>query len=122
METDNSIFFWKENNKYGYLSNFYISSFCDKNNVRYICNEQYFMAKKCMLFNSSNKSLYSNIMKTCLPYTIKKYGRQVENFDKLLWDKEKYEIKYCILSNIKLNIFRVYVLLQVLLCWICLSQ
>lgn len=92
METENSIFFWKENNKFGFLSNFYISYFTDANNVKYCCNEQYFIANKCLLFDCDNKTLYQNIMRARLPYTIKKYGRQVENFDKLIWDKEKYEI------------------------------
>ena len=108
METENAIFFWKENNKFGYLSNFYTSHFTDANNIKYNCSEQYFMANKCLLFDESNRILYYNIMKTTLPYTIKKYGRQVANFDKSIWDKEKYEImktgiRYKFSQNIKLK-------------------
>ncbi len=108
METEKSIFFWKENNKYGFLSNFYTSHFVDANNVKYTCIEQYFIANKCLLFDESNTKLYNKIMNTTLPYTIKKIGRQVANFDQSLWDKEKYEImktgiRYKFLQNIKLK-------------------
>lgn len=92
METDNKIFFWKENNKYGFLSNFYYSSFKDSIGLTYICNEQYFMSQKCLLFDSENKKLFKEIMDCKIPYTIKKLGRQVKNFDQSIWDKEKYNI------------------------------
>ena len=47
-------------------------------------------------------------MNTNLPYTIKKIGRQVANFDQSIWDKEKYEImktgiRYKFLQNIRLK-------------------
>lgn len=92
METDTKIFFWKENNKYGFLSNFYYSSFKDSLGFTYICNEQYFMAQKCLLFDSENKKLFKEIMECKIPITIKKLGRKVNNFDQHIWDKEKYNI------------------------------
>lgn len=92
METDNNIFFWKENNKYGFLSNFYYSSFKDSLGFTYICNEQYFMAQKCLLFDSENKKLFKEIMDCKIPITIKKLGRKVNNFDQHIWDKEKFDI------------------------------
>ena len=92
METNNSIYFWRENNKYGFLSNFYYSIFVDSFNVKYICSEQYFMAQKCLLFDKQNISLYKQIMETKIPYVIKRLGRQVKNFDQEKWDVEKYNI------------------------------
>jgi len=108
METEKSIFFWKENNKFGFLNSFYTSHFVDENNIKYNCTEQYFMANKCLKFDKSNRALYMNIMKTTIPYTIKKYGKQVNNFDKSIWDKEKYElikkgIRFKFSQNIKLR-------------------
>ena len=55
METEKSIFFWKENNKYGFLNSFYTSFFVDENNIKYNCTEQYFMANKCLKFDKSNR-------------------------------------------------------------------
>lgn len=92
METTNSIYFWRENNKYGFLSNFYYSIFVDSCNVKYICSEQYFMAQKCLLFDKENTLLYKQIMETKIPYVIKRLGRQVKNFDQEKWDVEKYNI------------------------------
>ena len=89
METEKSIFFWKENNKFGYLSNFYTSHFVDAINVKYTCIEQYFIANKCLLFDESNTQLYNRIMNTNLPFTIKKIGRQVAYFDQSIWDRHK---------------------------------
>lgn len=92
METDDKIFFWKENNKYGFLSNFYYSSFKDSLGFTYICNEQYFMVQKCLLFDSENSKLFKEIMDCKIPIMIKKLGRKVNNFDKHIWNKEKYNI------------------------------
>ena len=92
METNTKIFFWRENNKYGFLSNFYYSSFKDLLGFIYICNEQYFMAQKCLLFDSENKKLFKEIMECKIPIMIKKLGRKVKNFDQQIWDKEKYNI------------------------------
>lgn len=92
METTNSIYFWRENNKYGFLSNFYFSIFIDSYNIKYICSEQYFMAQKCLLFDRENTKLYKQIMETKIPYIIKRLGRQVRNFEQKKWDTEKYNI------------------------------
>lgn len=92
MENEKAIFFWRENNKYGFLSNFYYSNFIDANNTKYICNEQYFISQKCLLFDETNIELYNKIMESKLPMVIKKLGRLVKNFDERIWEKEKYEI------------------------------
>ena len=81
METEKCIYFWKENNEFGFLSNFYISNFKDANFVKYNCNEKYFIAHKCLLFDGENDKLYNKIMQASIPYVIKRLGREVRNFD-----------------------------------------
>ena len=92
METEKCIYFWKENNEFGFLSNFYISNFKDANFVKYNCNEKYFIAHKCLLFDGENDKLYNKIMQASIPYVIKRLGREVKNFDQSIWDSEKYDI------------------------------
>jgi ribA/ribD-fused uncharacterized protein len=87
------IYFYGHSNKhdYNYLSNFYLSSFKD-NNIIYTCSEQYFMKKKQELFNPNNLNLATLILQTKEPSKIKKLGRQVQNFDQVIWDSNKYRI------------------------------
>lgn len=61
-------------------------------NVIYNCMEQYMMAEKARLFNDDitrNKIMNSNN-----PKHIKSLGRQVNNFDPNIWDKNKYDIVF----------------------------
>lgn len=93
METVNEIYFYGVNDDYGYLSNFYKSKFI-KNNITYCCSEQYFIHKKCLLFNSTNTILLQKILTETSPTKIKKLGRQVKNFNQETWNKAKYLIMY----------------------------
>jgi ribA/ribD-fused uncharacterized protein len=92
METDTSIYFYHNKNKFSFMSNFYICQFTDKYNIQYCCSEQYFMYQKCKLFDPQNQQLLSAILSCILPQQIKKYGRQVKNFDNIIWNKKKYKI------------------------------
>lgn len=94
METDNDIFFYGHSDKYKYcyMSNFYKSDFIDSDGIKYFCNEQYFMYKKCKYFDPDNKKLLELIMTDKSPFNIKKYGRQVKNFDETKWEKIRYQI------------------------------
>lgn len=71
METETSIYFYQNNNKFSFMSNFYISQFTDKNNIQYCCSEQYFMYQKCKLFDPQNQQLLSAILYCILPQQIK---------------------------------------------------
>ncbi len=80
------IFFWGT-----YMSNFYTAKFV-VDGVQYNCSEQYFMKKKQEMFDSTNTELANLILNETDPKKIKKYGRQVKNFDKDKWDQHRYEI------------------------------
>jgi len=92
MEHNNSIYFWRENEEYGWLSNFYKSNFVDDNGVQYNCNEQYFMAQKCLIFAPENKLILNQIMVQTSPLRIKNFGRKIPNFNEEIWTKSKYNI------------------------------
>jgi ribA/ribD-fused uncharacterized protein len=87
------LFFWGENDVYGFLSNFYQTNFSVNGN-NFNCSEQYFMKKKQELFNESNDVLANLIMKETNPKNIKKYGRQVKNFNEEIWNINKYKYMY----------------------------
>ncbi len=91
METVDKILFYSHNNQYGYMSNFHKSNFTD-DNITYMCNEQYFMKKKQELFDSNNLDLANDIIQSINPSEIKKFGRQVKNYNNLVWDNTRYEI------------------------------
>ena len=91
METDNEIYFYSNRGKYGYMSNFYKSDF-KIDNIKYCCNEQYFMYKKCEIFDSENEELKGLILEEYTPSIIKKYGRMVKNYDEKKWNKIRYKI------------------------------
>lgn len=87
------IFFWGEKEIFGFLSNFYPSTFII-NEQTFNCSEQHFMKKKQELFDPLNQMLATNIMKETNPKNIKNYGRQVDNFVEQDWDTNKYKFMY----------------------------
>jgi len=84
-ETDSHVFFWGS-----YLSNFYEAPFKDENGQHYFTSEQYFMAKKALIFNDTN--IYNKVLQTREPLTCKRLGKQVKNFTPTIWDQHKYQI------------------------------
>jgi len=91
METNNKILFYSNGGTYGYMSNFYQSKFVD-DNVEYNCSEQYFMKKKQELFDPNNVTLANKILTNNSPTEIKKFGRQVKNYDENIWNNMRYDI------------------------------
>ncbi len=87
------IFFWGENKNDGYLSNFYQTEFI-VSGKKFNCSEQFFMKKKQELFDSTNIQLATKIMNETNPKNIKKYGRQVKNFNEETWNKNKVQAMY----------------------------
>lgn len=100
METKESIYFYKTNNKFDYMSNFYSCKFKDINNIIYNCSEQYFMYQKCLLFESNNNKLLEKILVEKNPMLIKKLGRTIKNFDEKKWNEVCYNI---MLDGLKLK-------------------
>ena len=91
METAESIYFFGEKKEFGFLSNFYSSSFEEDEKI-FNCNEQYFMYHKCLTFDKDNDVLLNKILNETKPFLVKKLGRQVKNFDEKKWEKLRYEI------------------------------
>ena len=77
--TDTMILFWD-----GFFSQWHLKDM-EINGIKYNCCEQYMMAQKAWFFNDAIS--YSRIMKSTHPSTQKEYGRQVSNFDKVLWEE-----------------------------------
>uniref|UniRef100_A0A6C0LVN7 NADAR domain-containing protein n=1 Tax=viral metagenome TaxID=1070528 RepID=A0A6C0LVN7_9ZZZZ len=90
---NNYIFFYghKSNDKYNIFSQWYPAIFIDSIiGITYKNTEQYMMAHKALLFNDIDT--YTKIITTSDPFTIKKLGRQVKNFDEKEWNKYKFDI------------------------------
>lgn len=87
------VYFWSEKEpEYGCFSQWYRSDF-EEDGVRFNCSEQYMMAKKALLFG--DQKIYEKIMKTTSPKQMKFLGRKVQNFDPVIWEKERYDIVLC---------------------------
>jgi len=92
METDTEIYFYGLKNKFEFLSNFYKTNFTDNNGIKYNCSEQYFIYHKCKTFDPKNNILLEAILTETSATNIKKYGRQVQNFNDTIWKKKRYNI------------------------------
>ena len=92
METKDSIYFYKESDKYGYFSNFYKSEFVDKNNIKFCCTEKYLMYMKAITFEPQNTKLLNQILNEKNPSKIKYLGRCVKNYDDDIWSNIRYDI------------------------------
>ncbi|RKP51585.1 NADAR family protein [Cohnella endophytica] len=58
--------------------------------ITYSCAEQYMMAEKARLFHD-DKNL-ANIMSAKTPKEMKEFGRAVSGFDRVLWERQSYEV------------------------------
>lgn len=86
IETEHAIYFYKTTGKYGYMSNFYKSKF-QEDGIQFVCSEQYFMYYKCLQFEPNNVELQQKILTETSGSKIKRLGRQVQNFDEVIWGK-----------------------------------
>jgi ribA/ribD-fused uncharacterized protein len=91
METENDIYFYGHKNEFGFMSNFYETIFFE-HNTKFTCSEQYLMYYKCIVFDSLNYPLLNAIIKETSPSKIKKLGRQVKNYNDIIWDAIRYDI------------------------------
>jgi len=92
LTSTDTIYFFKPENPYGFLSQWYPSEFSEVSGppVKYINTEQYMMAKKAQLF--SDEEAYKKIMSATSPSTMRKIGRSIRGFHEGKWDDQKYEI------------------------------
>ena len=89
------LFFWGHNPKH----NEEIGKYCFSqwfelpflvDGVEYKTTEHWMMANKALLFDE--RALASQIINSVKPGEAKALGRQVRNFDELIWDQNKFEI------------------------------
>jgi ribA/ribD-fused uncharacterized protein len=92
MGTENEIYFYTLKNQFAYMSNFFTTLFKDSDGITYNCSEQYFMYHKCKLFDCENKELLVKILAEKSPSQVKKYGRQVKNYNEKVWGEKRYGI------------------------------
>ena len=83
------IFFWKDNEENGYLSNWYLRKFVI-DDFEYLHVEQYMMSQKAKLFHDSAR--YTAILRATKPWECKDLGKQVTPFDAKAWNAVKYNI------------------------------
>ena len=83
------VFFWKDNEENGYLSNWYRRKFVI-DDFEYLHVEQYMMAQKAKLFHDSVR--YTAILRATNPWECKDLGRQVTPFDAKTWNAVKYDV------------------------------
>lgn len=82
-------FFWKENEKYGEFSNWFVREF-EMEGITYPYVEKYMMAQKAKVFK--DLEMYQAILQATTPKECKALGRKVRNFDPVVWNNVKYEI------------------------------
>jgi ribA/ribD-fused uncharacterized protein len=81
-------FFWQ---KFSPFSHWYKSNFTI-DNIDFNCGEQAMMYYKSILFNDS--VIADEVLKETDPSQHKKLGREVKNFNSVIWDKHKLDIVY----------------------------
>ena len=82
--------FYHEDEKYGFLSNWYTAEF-EYGREKYISTEQYMMYQKMIHFSAYD--IADRILNEHDQKVIKDLGRtKIDNFDAQLWDKTKYAI------------------------------
>jgi ribA/ribD-fused uncharacterized protein len=91
------LFFFSEKSTNGYLSNWYPSQF-DDGFITYQNMEQYMMYQKARTFGDMDMA--TKIIKNPNPEICKKLGRQVRNFDPMIWSHKCMYIvtKGCLLK------------------------
>ena len=87
MADSNYLFFFGEKSPNGYFSNWYPAKFTDPETGLVFQNiEQYMMWSKAILFGDEN--IAATILKNPNPAVCKKMGRQVRNFDPMIWSNK----------------------------------
>ncbi|EPS45004.1 hypothetical protein H072_970 [Dactylellina haptotyla CBS 200.50] len=96
IDTDNGVYFWKPDQPFGFLGQWYPSNFTvttgDGKQVEYRNCEQYMMHQKGVLFAPDDPVTAEILTAELHPATIKALGRQVPNFDDDTWREHRYEI------------------------------
>ncbi|KAF8608905.1 hypothetical protein BDV93DRAFT_602780 [Ceratobasidium sp. AG-I] len=94
--SDDTIYFYKPQQEYGYLSQWHASTFTltepdGSTTYTYENAEQFMMHRKGVLF-APDSHITSAILETTNPRDIKALGRKVPNFDDAVWKRERMNI------------------------------
>ncbi|KAK6345478.1 hypothetical protein TWF718_007394 [Orbilia javanica] len=96
IDTDNGVYFWKPDQRFGFLGQWYESPFTavleDGTRIQYENCEQYMMHQKGVLFAPDSETTGEILAKGLHPGAIKALGRAIPNFDEDTWEKNRYEI------------------------------
>ena len=102
LETHDEIYFYgHRSGKYACFSNFYPATFTG-DGITFNCSEQYFMYQKCLLFDADNTELLKKILSSIDPAKVKRFGRQVNNFNEDIW-KNHRELVMCSAVTLKFS-------------------
>lgn len=85
------ICFHNPDEKYGWLSNWYLSDF-EVNDVSFSSMEQYMMYEKAVVFEDFNMA--GKILGTQNVGAIKQHGRQVANYNDIIWNGIRQIVVY----------------------------
>lgn len=85
------ICFHNPDEKYGWLSNWYLSDF-KINDVSFSSMEQYMMYEKATAFEDFNMA--EKILETQNVGAVKQYGRQVANYNDIIWNGIRQIVVY----------------------------
>ncbi|KAK6504843.1 hypothetical protein TWF481_006779 [Arthrobotrys musiformis] len=96
IDTDNGIYFWKPDQRFGYLGQWYASHFTavseDGTRIEYENCEQYMMHQKGVLFAPESDVTGDILKKGLHPADIKALGRAIPDFDEETWKENRYKI------------------------------
>lgn len=99
LKTKKQINFWRVSDKWGFLSNWYKQDLVIKDKT-FKCVEQYMMWSKAVMMGDFE--IAGKILSISGPKKMKALGREVKNFNQVLWDENKYEIvREAIISKVK---------------------
>lgn len=89
------LFFWgHQKSKSGELTSSCFSQWWESpfviDNIRYNTAEHWMMAQKALLFDDTE--IYNKIMTVKSPAEAKVLGRQVRNFDDIIWNSKRFDI------------------------------
>lgn len=88
--------FWKVNEPYGYMSNWYLTRFQYKD-VEFISSEQALMWSKAIIFGDAETA--DKILKESNQRKIKDLGRQVQGYNDAEWSSVRYNVMVTILME-----------------------
>ena len=86
------VFFWKELQENGYLSNWHQDHPFVLDGVSFDCAERAMMWGKAVLFKDSSIAAQILGLPKNSQRELKKLGQKVKNFDQVVWDAHKYAI------------------------------